>query len=81
MKLVLDANIFISAFYWDGSSQEIINRIIEGQDELYISNEIINEVSAVMARPKFKTGSEIISIKDFFEMIGGQTVKGGHYGT
>ena len=49
MKLVLDTNIFISAFYWGGNSQKIINRIIEGIDELYISEEIINEISEVMA--------------------------------
>jgi len=98
MKLVLDTNIFISAFYswrgfntpplwgghkglnprpipfknniprcsaagyvdWDGNSQQIINRVIEGQDELYITNEIINEIEDVMGRPKFKTKPEII---------------------
>ena len=60
MKLVLDANVFISAFYWGGNSQKIINRISVGQDELYISNEILNEVAAVMARPKFRTDPEII---------------------
>jgi putative PIN family toxin of toxin-antitoxin system len=60
MKLVLDTNIFISAFYWDGNSQQVINRIIEGVDELYITNEIINEIADVMGRPKFKTKPEII---------------------
>jgi len=38
MKLVLDTNIFISAFYWGGNSEKIINRIIEGMDELFISD-------------------------------------------
>jgi putative PIN family toxin of toxin-antitoxin system len=60
MKLVLDTNIFISAFYWDGNSQQVINRIIEGLDELYITNEIVNEIADVMGRPKFKTKPEII---------------------
>jgi putative PIN family toxin of toxin-antitoxin system len=60
MKLVLDANVFISAFYWGGNPQGIIDRIIEGIDELYISNEILNEVTAVMARPKFKSSPETI---------------------
>ena len=60
MKLVLDANIFISSFYWGGNSEILINRIIEGIDELCISKEILNEVSSVMARPKFKTDQEII---------------------
>jgi putative PIN family toxin of toxin-antitoxin system len=60
MKLVLDANVFISAFYWGGNPQKIIDRIIEGIDKLYISNEILNEVATVMARPRFKSSSETI---------------------
>ena len=60
MKLVLDTNIFISAFYWGGNPQRLINRIIEGLDELYISNEILSEIISVMNRPKFKTQPEII---------------------
>jgi len=60
MKLVLDANVFISAFYWGGNPQRIIDRIIEGIDKLYFSNEILNEVAAVMGRPKFKSSLETI---------------------
>ena len=60
MKLVLDSNIFISAFYWGGNPQEVINRIIEGLDELYVSNEILAEISEVMMRPKFKTDMQTI---------------------
>jgi putative PIN family toxin of toxin-antitoxin system len=60
MRLVLDTNIFISAFYWGGNSQKIIDRIIAGLDELYISDKILEETSEVMARPKFKTEHETI---------------------
>jgi len=60
MKLVLDANVFISAFYWGGNPQKIIDRIIEGIDTLYVSNEILNEVAAVMGRQKFKSSPETI---------------------
>jgi len=55
MRLVLDTNIFISAFYWGGNSQKIFDRIISGLDELYVSDKIFEEISEVMARPKFKT--------------------------
>jgi len=61
MRLVLDTNIFISAFYWGGNSQKIIDRIIKGTDELYISDKIINEISEVMNRPKFKTEKTTIN--------------------
>jgi len=60
MKLVLDTNIFVSAFYWGGNPKKIIDRIIEGTDELCISNEILDETAAIMAGPKFKTRPEII---------------------
>ncbi|MCL1947787.1 MAG: putative toxin-antitoxin system toxin component, PIN family [Chitinivibrionia bacterium] len=60
MKLVLDTNIFVSAFYWGGNPQKIINRVIDGLDSLCISNEILNEIAVVMARPKFNTATEII---------------------
>ena len=60
MRLVLDTNIFISAFYWGGNSQKIIDRIIAGLDELYVSDKILEEISEVMARPKFKTEQETI---------------------
>ena len=60
MKLVLDTNVFISAFYWGGTPQKIIDRIAEGADELYISNEILSEIASVMHRPKFKSAPEVI---------------------
>jgi putative PIN family toxin of toxin-antitoxin system len=60
MRLVLDSNIFISAFYWGGNPQKVIDRIIENLDELYISDDILNEIAKTMARPKFNTGPEII---------------------
>jgi putative PIN family toxin of toxin-antitoxin system len=60
MKLVLDTNIFISAFYWGGNSQKVVDRIIAGLDELYVSDKILEEISEVMARPKFKTEQDTI---------------------
>ena len=60
IKLVLDTNIYISAFYWGGNPQKIMNQIAEGLYELYISNEILNEIADVMALPKFKTDPELI---------------------
>ena len=60
MKLVLDSNIFISAFYWGGKPQKILDRIVLGLDELYITNAILDEITEVMLRPNFKTPPQII---------------------
>ena len=53
MKLVLDTNIFISSFFWGGNPRKIMTRIIDGQDTLYVSDQILQEIFFVMARPKF----------------------------
>ena len=53
MKIVLDANIFISSFFWGGNPRILMNRIIDGKDSLFVSNEILQEVFSVVSRPKF----------------------------
>ena len=53
MKIVLDANIFISSFFWGGNPRMIVKRIIAGADELFITNEIMDEIEDVLGRPKF----------------------------
>jgi putative PIN family toxin of toxin-antitoxin system len=55
MRTVLDANIFISSFFWDGNPRNVLQRAITKLDELYISKEILNEIEEVMGRKKFHT--------------------------
>ena len=61
MKLVFDTNIFISALVIPGSKAEkAVLRIIEGNDTLLISREIIKEVLDVLST-KFNRDREAIS--------------------
>ena len=53
MRVVLDTNVFISAFFWGGNPRKLMTRIIDGKDNLFISKEILQEVFSVMSRPKF----------------------------
>ena len=53
MKIVLDANIFISSFFWGGNPRIIVERVIAGTDELFITKEILDEIQDVIERPKF----------------------------
>ena len=53
MKLVLDTNIFISAFFWGGNPRKIVERINSGIDSLYITDGILDEIAQVLARSKF----------------------------
>jgi len=54
LKLVLDTNIIISAFFWEGNEAELIRKIEENKIKLFINKEILNEIESVLKRPKFK---------------------------
>ena len=75
MKIVLDANIFISSFFWGGNPRLVLERVITGKDELYITKEILGEIESVMGRPKFHVKKEEV---DYFinsiEEIGNKIV-------
>ena len=67
MKVVLDSNIFISSFFWGGYPREVFERVINGFDELYITDEIINEITSVMKHNKFTASSS--EIEDYIKII------------
>ena len=67
MKIVLDANIFISAFFWGGNPRTVLERVIKKIDELYITEEILVEIKEVLLRPKFHAGK--IEIDYFIKSI------------
>ena len=70
MKLVLDTNVFISSFFWGGNPRKVMMRIIDGKDTLFISDEILQEVFSVMARPKFDVNHrQIVHFLDSIEEI------------
>jgi len=61
MRVVFDTNIFISALTLPGGrADDAIIRIIDGEDTLVISREIIDEVLTVLAR-KFSKDAEALS--------------------
>ena len=53
LKLVLDTNTIVSAFFWEGDEAELFRKIEQGKAKLYITNEILKEVEEVIKRPKF----------------------------
>jgi putative PIN family toxin of toxin-antitoxin system len=58
MKIILDANIFVSSFFWGGNPRKVLERVIEGLDELFITGEILDEIKEVTGRPKFHADKE-----------------------
>ena len=67
MRIVIDSNVFISAFYFGGKPKGVVARAAEGLDELFLSYDIIGEIQQVMSRPKFKT--DIMAVKQYAAMI------------
>jgi putative PIN family toxin of toxin-antitoxin system len=53
IKLVLDSNVLISGIIFGGKPRRLLQHIIEGRLELYLSKEIIDEVIGIL-RKKFK---------------------------
>jgi putative PIN family toxin of toxin-antitoxin system len=53
LKLVLDTNTLVSAFFWEGNEAELLRKIEQGKAKLYITNEILKEIKEVIKRPKF----------------------------
>lgn len=61
MRAVFDTNIFISVLILPGGkAEDAMMRIIDGEDTLVISHEIIDEVLTVLAR-KFSKDAEALS--------------------
>jgi putative PIN family toxin of toxin-antitoxin system len=73
MKIVLDSNIFVSSFYWKGNPRKVFDRITNGFDELYITDEILKEISTVMSSEKFNTNRQ--EIEEYIEIIESYSIK------
>ena len=53
LKLVLDTNTLVSAFFWEGNEAKLLRKIEQDKAKLYITSEILKEVEEVIKRPKF----------------------------
>ncbi len=52
-KIVLDTNVYISAFAFGGEPRRVINALVAGKAVNYISDQIIDELTTVLKRAKF----------------------------
>lgn len=68
--LVLDTNIYISAFIFSGNARKVIDLAIENKIDIYISEDILNEIMKVLQRVKFSLNNlQIHSILSEIESI------------
>ncbi|MGD9162030.1 MAG: putative toxin-antitoxin system toxin component, PIN family [Desulfobacteraceae bacterium] len=75
--VVLDTNILISAIVFGGKPREILRKIISGKIRLAISQDILDEVVAVLSGNKFKYPSKVAhEIRNAIEELGELFVSG-----
>ena len=53
-KVVIDTNIFVSGFGWNGKPEEVLKLIKDRQIINYSSTEIFEEIRRVVSFPKLK---------------------------
>jgi uncharacterized protein len=54
LKLVLDTNVWVSALFWGGKPAEIIKLAEQGKVTVFVSEEIVSEISQVLVYPKIE---------------------------
>ena len=52
-KATLDTNILISALGWRGNPHRVLQKVVDGEIELFISTEQFEELARVLDYPKF----------------------------
>jgi len=57
-KIVVDTNILISAFGWDGLERLLFEKVLDDEFELIISPEQLDELTSVLDYPKFNFNDE-----------------------
>ena len=73
MKIVIDANVFVSSFFWGGNPRIVFDRVINGFDELFITDKILNEISTVMLSDKFDLENN--KVEEYIKIIENYSVK------
>lgn len=53
MKIVLDTNVLISAIVFGGKPRKILEAVLRGEISLFFSEDILDELKAVLQRSKF----------------------------
>ena len=66
-KIVLDTNVIVSAFGWQGAPHEIFKKCISGHFNFFLSPPLLSEIKRVLAYPKFNFNQD--EKDEFFSII------------
>ena len=57
-RIVLDSNVIISAFLFGGQPARVMDHVLDGSVQCFVSLAILDEIRDVLQRPKFGLSSE-----------------------
>jgi uncharacterized protein len=58
--VLIDTNVYVSAIAFGGTSRQVVNAVVSGKIVNYTSNEILDELTDVLNRPKFAYDKNVI---------------------
>lgn len=71
MKVVFDTNVFVSALTLpDGRGDQALRKIVEGEDSLALSKQILDELLSVLARKFARNREELARVAVFLSNLG-----------
>lgn len=79
-KVVVDTNIFVSAFLGSKNAKPIVRDIFTGQYSLIMSHEQLKEVKTVLQRPKFSKYIHPHELDEFISLLSLKVVVPSNYG-
>ncbi|WP_170218348.1 putative toxin-antitoxin system toxin component, PIN family [Palaeococcus ferrophilus] len=77
MRLLLDTNVLISAYFWHGNERRLLWECILGNHECFVSDYILDEMRTVLVR-KFNLPAESVEryaslIRRFMKVVKAET--------
>ena len=71
MKVVFDTNVYVSALTLpDGRGDQALRKIVEGEDSLALSKQILDELLSVLARKFARNREELARVAVFLSNLG-----------
>ncbi len=69
-RVVIDTNVLVAAFGWDGKPRVVFRRVLEGEFELIVSRKQLVEIRRVISYPRLKfTREEQASMMDILMKV------------
>ena len=68
-KVVVDTNIFVSAFLGSKNAKLIVRDIFAGQHLIIMSHEQLQEIKTVLLRPKFNKYIHPYELDEFLSLL------------